>query len=338
MQHDLAAQVRLFDLQAQVALVLRHLRGSPCRRRSDRARRSAGGSPGSSATGRGRRRSRSTSPCLGRAQAEGRAVADRLHELVGDVDAVVQVQGLAVEVARRLADLEELLDLRVVHVQIDGRRTATQAALADRQRQGVHHADEGDDAAGLAGALDLLADRADAAPVGADAAAVGGQRRRSRSRRRWMPSRLSATEFRKQEIGRPRSAPPFDSTGVEGMNHSLRHIVIDALGVVGVVGIGRGDAGEHVLIALAGQQIAVLQRLLAEIGQQVVAAAIDLNLLDQVQLRLVAGQPGGITSRLTEGNLPCRFAHHDLKPVTKQRLHKRTARPEDATSCGHDAP
>ena len=36
----------------------------------------------------------------------------------------------------------------------------------------------------------------------------------------WMPSRLSGTAFRKQEIGSPRSAPPFDSTGVEGMNQS----------------------------------------------------------------------------------------------------------------------
>ena len=35
-----------------------------------------------------------------------------------------------------------------------------------------------------------------------------------------MPSRESGTELRKQEIGRPRLAPPFDSTGVAGMNHS----------------------------------------------------------------------------------------------------------------------
>ena len=35
-----------------------------------------------------------------------------------------------------------------------------------------------------------------------------------------MPSSESPTEFRKQEIGRPRSAPPLDSTGVAGMNQS----------------------------------------------------------------------------------------------------------------------
>ena len=35
-----------------------------------------------------------------------------------------------------------------------------------------------------------------------------------------MPSSESGTELRKQEIGRPRLVPPFDSTGVAGMNHS----------------------------------------------------------------------------------------------------------------------
>ena len=35
-----------------------------------------------------------------------------------------------------------------------------------------------------------------------------------------MPSRLSSTAFRKQEIGRPRAVPPFDRMGVAGRNHS----------------------------------------------------------------------------------------------------------------------
>ncbi len=35
-----------------------------------------------------------------------------------------------------------------------------------------------------------------------------------------MPSRESDTVLRKHEIGRPRVVPPFDSTGVAGMNHS----------------------------------------------------------------------------------------------------------------------
>src|SRR5690606_40221047 len=81
----------------------------------------------------------------------------------------------AVEVARRFADFEEFFDFRVVDVQVDSGRTATQRPLRNRQRQAVHHADEGDDARGLARALDLFADGADAAPIGADAAAVRGQ-------------------------------------------------------------------------------------------------------------------------------------------------------------------
>ncbi len=81
-------------------------------------------------------------------------------------------------------------------------------------------------------------------------------------------------------MGRPRPVPPFDRTGVAGMNHRLRDIVVEALGVRGIVGIGRGDADEEILKLLAGQQIAVVQRLLAEIGEQRVARMIDLDRID----------------------------------------------------------
>src|SRR3546814_1775348 len=78
-------------------------------------------------------------------------------------------------IARGLADLEKLLDLRVRDVEITGGRAAAQAALADREGQAVHHADEGNDAAGLAIEADRLADAADIAPIGADAAAAAGE-------------------------------------------------------------------------------------------------------------------------------------------------------------------
>jgi hypothetical protein len=48
----------------------------------------------------------------------------------------------------------------------------------------------------------------------------------------------------------------------------LGDIVVEPLRVGGIVGVGRGDADEEVLIGLAGQQVAVLQRLLAEVGEQ----------------------------------------------------------------------
>jgi hypothetical protein len=57
-----------------------------------------------------------------------------------------------------------------------------------------------------------------------------------------MPSSESVASFRKQEIGRPRWVPPFDSTGVAGMNHRIGDVVVQALGMRIVVGIGRGDA------------------------------------------------------------------------------------------------
>jgi hypothetical protein len=66
-------------------------------------------------------------------RSEFRPFADRFHELVGDEHAVVQVQSLAVEVARGFADLEELLDLRVRDVEVAGGRAAAERALADRQ-------------------------------------------------------------------------------------------------------------------------------------------------------------------------------------------------------------
>src|SRR5579864_4155051 len=102
---------------------------------------------------------------------EFRAVANGLHELVGDEHSVVKVECLTVEVAARLPDLEELLDLGVRDVEIAGSRAAPQRTLANRQRQAVHHSNEGDDPARLAVESDGFADAADPAPIGADAAA-----------------------------------------------------------------------------------------------------------------------------------------------------------------------
>src|SRR3546814_6882304 len=89
-----------------------------------------------------------------------------------DEDAVVQVERLAVEVARGFADLEKLLDLGMRDVEVAGGRAAAEAALRDREGERVHHADEGDDAAGLAVEADGFADAAHRPPIGADAAAA----------------------------------------------------------------------------------------------------------------------------------------------------------------------
>ena len=55
------------------------------------------------------------------------------------------------------------------------------------------------------------------------------------------------------------------------MNHRFRDVIVDALRVLGVVGISRGDAREEILIAFAREQVAVVQSVLAELGQALVA-------------------------------------------------------------------
>ena len=62
--------------------------------------------------------------------------------------------------------------------------------------------------------------------------------------------------------------------------------------MLGVVRIGRGDAREQVLIAFARKQVAILERLLAELGQQRIAAAVGLDVEPRRMDRLLAGGGG----------------------------------------------
>ena len=119
-----------------------------------------------------------------------------------------------------------------------------------------------------------------------------------------MPSSESDTALRKQEMGRPAIRAAVRQHGGGGHEPELGHVVVDALGVIGVVGIGRGDAGEHVLIALAGEEVAVLQRGLAEVGQEGVAGAVHLDLADQLELRLGRA----------EGRRPPRVLNRSVSP------------------------
>ena len=210
---------------------------------------------------------------LGAAQVELRARADRFHEFVGQQHAVVQVQRLAVEIARRLADFEEFLDFRVADIEIAGRRAAPQRALRNGKRQAIHHPHEGNDAAGLAVEPDRLADAAHMAPIGADAAAAAGQPDIL------VPGADNALEAVRHriEIAADRQAAPGAAVrqhGRRGHEPQLGDIVIEPLGVILIVGIGIGDAGEEILIGLARQQIAVVQRILAEQREQRIARGI----------------------------------------------------------------
>ena len=218
-QQDLAAQVRLAHLESELALMRREL---VVGRVAEQQVGLAGLQPRLEdllpQMARGQRAQRLA--VLRAAQRERQVVAHRLHEFVGDADAVVQVQALAIEVARGFADLDELLDLRVMHVEIHGRRAAAQRALRDRQRQRIHDAHERNDSRGLAAALHRFADRAHAAPVGADAAAV------RRQPHVFGPGADDAVEIVfDRSSGSRRSAgraavPPLERMGVAGRNHS----------------------------------------------------------------------------------------------------------------------
>ena len=73
----------------------------------------------------------------------------------------------------------------------------------------------------------------------------------------------------------------------------------------GVVAVVAGDAGEQVLVALARQQIAVVQRGAAEIGQQRVAAAIHADLMAALHLDCIE-----------HGDVSCRDRVHVADPAS----------------------
>ena len=227
---------------------------------------------------------------LGADQRPFLVVLDRAHEGVGDHHAVMQVQRLAVGVAAGgAADLDELLDLGVVDADIDRRRATPQRALRDRERERIHHPDERDDAGGLAVGADLLADRAQIAPVAADAAAARGEPDIL------VPQIDDAVETVRGLVEEARDRQAAHRAAIRQHRRRRhepqpRHVVVEPLRVPRVVAVMGAHPVEQVLVALARQQIAVVEDRLAEPGQQRVPAAIDLDRdialgLKQVMLR-----------------------------------------------------
>jgi len=160
--------------------------------------------------------------------------------------------------------------------------------LRDREGERVHHADEGDDAAGLAVEPDGFADAAHAAPIGADAAAAAGEPDILVPR---LDNAFEAVGDRVQ-IAADRQAAAGAAVrqhGGGGHEPQFRNIVVQALRMLLIVGIGRRDAGEEILIGFAGKQVTILERFLAEVGEQRVAAPVGHNLESaRVDLRLAA--------------------------------------------------
>ena len=269
-QQDLAAQVRLAHLEPEFALMWREL---VVGRVAEQQIRLAGLQPRleNLLPQVARRQRAQLRAVLRAAQRKRQIVAHRLHEFVGDADAMVQVQALAIEVARRFADLDELLDLRMMHIEIHGGRSAAQRALRDRKRQRIHDAHERNDSRGLAAALHGLADGAHAAPVGADAAAV------RREPHVFRPGADDAVEIvfdRVQEAGDRQAArgAAVRQDGRGGQEPQPRHVVVQPLRVRAVIGVGARHAREQILRGFAREQVAILQRGAAEVRQQRVAS------------------------------------------------------------------
>ena len=88
----------------------------------------------------------------------------------------MEIERLAIRITAGWAThFQEFFNLRVVHRQITSRRATTKGALGNRQRQAIHHANEGNNARGLAVAANLFANAAQIPPIGSDATALGGQ-------------------------------------------------------------------------------------------------------------------------------------------------------------------
>ena len=189
---------------------------------------------------------------LWRTQIEFSAAADRLHEIVAEQDTVVQVECLAIKIARGFTNFEEFLDLGVADVEIAGGRPATQRPLADGECERIHHPDKRDDAAGFAVKADRLANAAYIAPIGADAAAA---RCKPDILVPCIDDALQAVVDTVQIAGNREPATGASVGQNGGCRHEpqFRDIIVQPLRVILIVGIGAGDAGKQILIAFARQ-------------------------------------------------------------------------------------
>ena len=202
---------------------------------------------------------------------------DRAHEGIGEQNAVMQVERLAVRVAAGgPAQLDELLHFRMIDGNVDGGAAAAQRPLRNGQGERIHDADEGHDARRLAVVADALADRAQIAPIAADAAAARGE-----------PDILvpqiddaaQAVRSLVEEAGNGQAARRAAVRQDRRRRHEpqIAHIVVEPLGMRRIVGEMHRDAGKQVLIAFARHQIAVGKGLFAEFRQVFVAIAVDLD-------------------------------------------------------------
>ena len=280
-QGDLAAQIGHLDLEAGQLLMLRQ---RPVYMVAEQNIGFAGFHPGGQnadpkTSGGNRPNDRAV---LRAFQRPVLVVHHRPHEGVGQHRAMMQVERLAVGIAPGgTADLDKLLDFRVVDLHIDRRRSTSQRALADGQGQGIHDPDERHHA---------VPDGAEVAPIAADAAAPGGE-----------PDVLGPDiddSLKRiggfiQETGNRQAAIGAAVGQHRGGGHEpqVGNIIIEALGMGGIVGEVRGHPGKEILEGFAGKQIAVGQGRLAEVGQLGIAPPVQVHRNSAFILKMVADFP-----------------------------------------------
>ena len=182
----------------------------------------------------------------------------RAHEGIGDQHALMQVERLAIRItAGRATHFQEFFDFRVIHWQIASRRTTAERALGNRQRQAIHHANEGNNARGLAVAADLFANAGQIPPIGTDATTLG------REPHILIPkpdNAIKAVRGFVEEAGNRQAA----SRATIGQNRCGRHepkprdIVINPLRMCRIIAISGCDSCKQILIGFAWQQITII--------------------------------------------------------------------------------
>ncbi len=217
-------------------------------------------------------------------QGPGAVVEDALHEQVRNPVGGVHVVGAATVVTGVLAQLEEFLDVQVPGFQVGADRALAFAALVDRDGGVVDHFEEGHDALGFAvGALDVGAQCAHRGPVVAQAAGELGEQGVIAD------GVVDAAQVVRHGGQVARRQLRTQGAGVE-QGRRGGHVVEGRQQVVELDGAGffllfldgqaHGDAHEEDLRQLEADvvlvdEVAVVQRLQAEVGELLVALVVE---------------------------------------------------------------
>ena len=118
----------------------------------------------------------------------------------------------------------------------------------------------------MSAVFNLLPDGPHLAPIGANSTAIGGEPHV------FHPSINNAIEVIVNGIQEARNGEAAVRATIRQYwcrrhEPEAGHIIVNALGMIKVIRIGQRNTRKHVLIRFPGQQISILQRRLAEIGQ-----------------------------------------------------------------------